>query len=440
MNIGENNTRIAKERRSTSRNRRFVFPLLLLALVPLTACDALLEAELPGQVTDDALNAPELAETLVAGAQADFECGYQGHLLGVEAGFANVFQYVIFQIEMIQIANRQPRLIEYGAGECASNRDPIWFIMQRGRVQAADASRRILEEMDAAEVEDLDFLVGKAFAYEGYATQFLSEAWCEVVFDGSGVTVSRAVGMAQAEARFTSALTYSQTALAGARAAEAQDIIDLALVGRARSRLNQGNTAGALLDAGAVTPGFVYNATYETSPGRRANMVQRLEDGFNVHPRDRALMVGGVPDPRVPVENIGLHSSSGVGDWWVQRKYADDGSDLPFASWREAQLIIAEADPAQSVAIINLLRTDPSGLHSELDSSGWPLPAYVDAGAPANAAAVLEERRRELYLQGVEMGDDQRSGQFALWDTGTSPVNAPIGDLTCLPLPEVEFF
>jgi hypothetical protein len=237
-----------------------------------------------------------------------------------------------------------------------------------------------------------------------------------------------------------SSLQYSQLTLSGARAAEAQDIIDLALVGRARSRLNQGKTAGALLDTGAVTPDFIYYATYETSPSRRAGMVERLEVGFNVHPRDRALMVGGVPDPRVPVENIGLHPSSGVGNWWVQRKYADDGSDLPFASWREARLIIQEGDLAQSVAIINELRTNPAGLHSELDTSGWPLAAYVDGGAAANAAAVLEERRRELYLQGVEMGDDQRTGKLAEWGTGTSPVNAPIGDLTCRPLPEVEFF
>ena len=290
MKIRANNTRIADGARFTSRERWLVFPLLFLALAPLLACDELLQAELPGQVTDDALNAPELAETLVAGAQADFECGYQGHLLGVEAGFANVFQYVIFQIEMIQIANRQARLVERGAGECTSTRDPIWFIMQRGRTQAADAARRILEEMDPGDVEDLDFLVGKAYAYEGYATQILSEAWCEMVFGGSGETVTRAAGMAPAEDRFTLALTHSQLALSGARAAEAQDIIDLARVGRARSRLNQGNLAGAITDADMVTEGFVFYATYESSPSRRANMVQRLEDGFNIHPRDRSLM------------------------------------------------------------------------------------------------------------------------------------------------------
>ncbi len=442
MTIRANGTRIAKGPRSTSRKRRLVFPLLLLGLAALTACgalDDLLQAELPGQVVDEDLNNPLLAETLVAGAQADFECGYQGHLLGVEAGFANSFHYVDFLIEMIRIANRQARTIEHGIGECASNRDPIWFIMHRGRTQAADAARRILEEMDPAEVEDLDFLVGKAYAYEAYATQILSEAWCDMVFDGSGTRVSRVDGMARAEARFDLAIQFSTTALSGARGAEAQDILDLALVGRARSRLNQGNTAGALADAQAVTAGFIYYATYETSPGRRGGMVDRLEQSSVVHARDRNLMVGGVPDPRVPIENIGPHEVTGVGEWWVQRKYADDGTDLPFASWREAQLMIAESDPAQSFDIINELRTNPAGLHVDLDTSAWPLPAY-GGGTPAEiAATVVEERRRELFLQGVQMGDDQRSGDFSKWDTGVSLVNAPIGTLTCLPVPELEF-
>ena len=442
MAIRANATRITKGPRSTSRRRRLVLPLWLLALAPLTACgalDDLLEAELPGQVVDGDLNNPLLAETLVAGAQADFECGLQGHIFGVEAGFANVMHYTNFQIEQITIANRQSRLVEYQRGECTSNRDPIWFIMHRGRTQSADAARRILEEMDAAEVDDLNFLVGKAYAYEAYATQLLSEAWCEMVFEGSGTTVTRLAGMVQAEAKFDLAIQYSTTALSGSKAAEAQNILDLALVGRARSRMNQGNTNGALLDAAAVTAGFIYYATYESAPSRRGNMVNRLEDGFVVHARDRNLLVGGVTDPRVPVENIGAHTLTGVGDHWVQRKYADQSSDIPFASWREAQLMIAELDPTQSVAIINALRLSSAGLHSELDTSAWPLAVYVDGGAAANAAAVLEERRRELYLTGVQMGDDQRSGDLSHWDTGISLVNAPIGDLTCILIPEVEF-
>lgn len=415
--------------------------MLCLAIVSMSACDALdelLQADLPGQVVDEALNAPELAETLVAGAQADFECGFQGHLLGVEAGFANAFQYVIFQIEMIRIANRQTRTIEHGVGECTSDRDPIWFILHRGRMQAADAARRILA-MPQGSVDDLDFLVAKAYAYEGYATQLLAEAWCEMVFDGSGATVSRQAAMAVAETRFTSALDFAQDALAGPRADEAQDIVDLALVGRARSRLNQGNTGDALTDAQAVTQGFVYHATYDASPSRRINMFLRLENGFLVHPRDRDLNINGVPDPRIPVANIGQHSSTGIGDWLVQRKYTDNGTDIPFASWREAQLMIAEIELGQTaVDIINDLRATVDDL-DHVPPGNYNLPQFASTDDQEILEQVLEERRRELFMQGVKIGDDQRSGKYTEWDTGFSPVNAPIGDLTCLPVPEREF-
>jgi hypothetical protein len=293
--------------------------------------------------------------------------------------------------------------------------------------------------MPPGSVEDEDFLVAKAYAYEGYATQLLSEAWCEMVLDGSGQTVTRAAAMAVAEDRFSLAIQRATDALSGARAAEAQDILDLALVGRARARLNQGNLTDALADAQLVTPGFFYYATYETSPTRRQSMVSRLEDGFVVHARDRNLTVGGMPDPRVPIENIGQHSSSGVGDWIVQRKYADNGTDIPFASWREAQLVIAEIEGGQTaVGIINNLRATVADL-PWVDDSHPGLPPFASTDDAEILATVLEERRRELYLQGTKMGDDIRTDNIDTWDTGVSLVNAPIGVLTCLPVPEIEF-
>jgi starch-binding outer membrane protein, SusD/RagB family len=260
-----------------------------------------------------------------------------------------------------------------------------------------------------------------------------------MVFDGSGQVVSREEAMAVAEARFTSALDHAQDALSGPRAAEAQDIVDLALVGRARSRLNQGNTTGALADAQAVTPGFVYYATYDASPSRRINMVLRLENGFLVHPRDRDLNIDGVPDPRIPIANIGQHPSTGIGDWLVQRKYASNGTDIPFASWREAQLMIAEIELGQTaVGIINSLRATVDEL-DHVPPGSYNLPQFASTDDQEILAQVQEERRRELFLQGMKMGDDQRWGTFTEWDTGFSPVNAPIGDLTCLPIPEREF-
>ncbi|MBM4185331.1 MAG: hypothetical protein FJ207_14130, partial [Gemmatimonadetes bacterium] len=43
--------------------------------VTLGACSGLLDVDLPGSATEDALNDPLLAETLVVSVVGDFECG-----------------------------------------------------------------------------------------------------------------------------------------------------------------------------------------------------------------------------------------------------------------------------------------------------------------------------------------------------------------------------
>lgn len=90
--------------------------------------------------------------------------------------------------------------------------------------------------------------------------------------------------------------------------------------------------------------------------------------------------------------------------------------------------MIAEIEGgAVAVDIINTLRDTHD------------LPHFASTDANEIRAQVLEERRRELFLQGTKMGDDLRTGEWQDWDTGVSPVNAPIGDNTCIPIPDIEF-
>jgi hypothetical protein len=418
--------------------------------------DELLEVELPGQVVDGDLNDPELAETLVVGAQSELECALRGHLFGIEAGWANSFQYVGILIEMILIANRQDRVVEVGIGDCTSARDPIWFTMHRARTQGANAIRRI-EAMPEGSVEGVDLLLAKAYTMEGYAVEHLAEPWCEMVFDGSGAVVSRQDAMRIAEARFSTAIDHAMSATAGPRAAEAREMLNLARVGRARARLNLGDAAGVVEDAGQVDAGFVFYATYDQSPSRRQNMVNDLESNYVVHPTFRNvgvlpdgrsvsatgepirtdLSAGAVPDPRVPVQMIGTHSSGN--EWWVQRKFENTGSDIPFASWREAQLMIAEVEGGQvAVDIVNQLRATVDELPWVSSDPG--LPQFSSSDEPEILATVLEERRRELFLHGQKVGDDLRTGHWNEWDTGTNPVGQQYGDNSCVPLPDSEFF
>ena len=71
---------------------------------------------------------------------------------------------------------------------------------------------------------------------------------------------------------------------------------------------------------------------------------------------------------------------------------------VPIASWREAQLIIAEAEGGQeAVNRVNILRNHHG------------LPNYTGGTSPAEIQAlVIQERARELYLERHHLNDLQR--------------------------------
>jgi hypothetical protein len=242
---------------------------------------------------------------------------------------------------------------------------------------------------------------------------------------------------AEAEARFDKAISAATTANNQAR-------LNRARVGRARARLNQGETAEARADAALVPAGFVRNATYSGAGGaRRANLVltQMYRGGFSsVDPSFRGLTVGGVADSRVVVVDGGINGHDNATRIWRQTKYPAIGTPIPIASYDEAQLIIAEIDAATGTpagiasaeAIINGLRARAS------------LPPYVAGTAAQTQADVLEERRRELFLEGQRLGDIVRFNITMSPAAGTSyPVKGGVygthtGSQLCMPLPDLE--
>src|SRR5205814_1312852 len=80
-----------------------------------------------------------------------------------------------------------------------------------------------------------------AAAYAGYSRILLGEGFCEAAINLGPLLTSNDV-FASAETMFTTAITAAQ-------AAGDQQILNMAYVGRARARLDQGNKAGAATDA-----------------------------------------------------------------------------------------------------------------------------------------------------------------------------------------------
>jgi hypothetical protein len=435
-------------------------PVLLPLLVLTAACDELLEVDVPGFVTVGALDDPELAETLVLSAQGDFECGLVDHL---------AFSGQWFELFLNSSASRpdalsglRSQLVDVYADPCDSGTGPVWSTLQLPRQQAQRAVRYIEEVYPAGSVVDQDFLVAKARLYEAYSIQLLGEAFCGVTFDG-GPLMTPAQTYAEAETRFAEAMTRAQASIgAGRRVSESQDILDAARVGRARSSLYLGNGGDVLAYAGAVTQGFEFLSTYETSPGRRNNRINERDNvGETMQPHihysqltiepDGSLTQGsgtGIADPRVVVdEPAGELDLRGVIQRRIQMKYPSEGSDIPFSTWREAQLMIAEVtaatDPDGAIPILNTLRTSTEGLYAEIDDSAWPLPTLDPAPGAYTAAEVdylvKEERRRELWMQGAHHGDKLRwaGNNYPDWEP-TDEYGQLQGAGTCWPVPFLE--
>lgn len=262
----------------------------------------------------------------------------------------------------------------------------------------------------------------------GFAKASIGALWCTTAFGGVGPELSSMDVYARAEEEFTAAIN----------AANASDEThQAALVGRARVRLFMGDDAGAVADAQEVSPDFEIFATYSTNSFAQRNRVHfRTWDFANwtVGPAFRDLTIDdtGVPDPRVDLALNPVPAFEPSQDLLAPFKVATPTTPLRYASGDEAQYTIAEIQGGQTaVDIINAVRAR-HGITEVWTPSG---------GDPDEIRnKVLDERKRMLFLEGTRQGDLRRyitRYGLDLFPTST-PQGFPMGNQTCLPLPEIE--
>ena len=375
-----------------------------LAAVVLTTvgCDSLLEVELPGKVRDQDLDNPVLASALALAAESEFDCA-----LGLYAQYMGLWAndlYVASNILFPRLVQRRQPAQDQQDGSCESDYPHAMMLpMHMARAQAVRAIER-LEAFDDADVPDKTLLLAKSHAYAGYSHQLLGEAFCGLTFDG-GALVTR-------EATMRTAIDFFATALALANqvsGSEALSLRNMVLVGRARAHLNLGEGPQVVVYASQVDARFARNAQMSASDSRRYNPIYMLlppeSRQYAVHPSYANLMVGGVADPRVPLVDEGLGTGfDAVTHMWGQAKFLDRAGDIQFASYREAQLMIAEVQGGQTaVDIINTLRATVADLPwVDAGHPSLPLPPFVSTDAAEISAMVWEERRARAALPGNE--------------------------------------
>jgi starch-binding outer membrane protein, SusD/RagB family len=400
--------------------------MTVLTLGVTVACsnfDRLLVVQTPSRLGEAAYLVPANASLISSSAVADYECALGGYIVASALGAGELVDATqtaarwsydrrnVFAVDALYSTNGCEAIGVYTPINTARHTN--------------DQAVRKLEEWTDAQVTGRQRLIALNAAMAGFSLVLLGEGFCEGTIN-VGAALAPAAIFDSADARFTKAI-------AAATAAGDQAILNLAYVGRARARINRGNRAGAAEDAARVPVSFVYNATADATIGRRNNRIfQQINqsNSASIAPAYRALTVGSIPDPRVSVTNINRLAADQVNQLWNQNKYASLTATYPIASGIEAQLILAEArGGTDGVTILNGLRA----------RAGIQLPALSAAEVAAFDATVVEERRRELFLQGNRWFDVKRFNLPLVPATGGNYAKGGVyGDQRCWPLPDVE--
>lgn len=424
--------------------RMAVFTLAATLLVVPTGCDTLsdpLEVEPASRIPASQLEVPGNALLLSDGAVGDFECAFRVYtamsgLIGEE------FIYTAQTLSRSPYDRRATTKddSDYGINSCTGGTNAAYGVytpLQTAR-RSNENVLAFLKTWSDADVAagpgspNRTNLMAIAAAYAGYATLLLGEGFCTMALSSVGIDKSiNYGGEIQRDSVFRYAISLFTEAIAFADAAANTSIRNMALLGRARAKLNIGDYAGARADATLIPSGYVRNVSASDATTRRQNQITLDNSATN-----RATSVGEpyrtMNDARVPVVATTLVSATGILHYY-QTKYPTTATPLPLATYEEAQLIIAEAairsnDLASALLILNASRT----------RGGQSVP-FAGVTQADYLAELVDQRRRELFAESHHLGDIIRYSIPVQPPAGTqSHFGGAYGSQICMPLPAVE--
>jgi hypothetical protein len=417
-------------------------------LVTLGACDSLLEVELPGNLVEDDLYQPASAQILINSVIADFECAYSMYSATISASEDATWKTSGYWSVYTEYQTLRP-----AGGACTANTDvgTDWFQgFQKSRL-LAESAFDYLSSDDWASVPDRDRLRATAAVYAGLFYSTVGEVYCEYALPGQSIQTPTQM-LEKAEEWMTTAI--------GIMGANDYEIISttslkqFAHLVRARVRLAMGDNTGAAADANEVQAGFVAYVTRDASVRPRWNAVHQAFNGtrwrsfagpvwwYGVDDTqlvsagylDLTIGAGGMPtvddgvaDARVPVVYTGQFAQDGVTDQYMTEKYSSTGDWQRMATWAEAQFILAEVDgtAAGIRGYINAVR-DTNGID--------PLTAALTDDEAYSV--LIEERRREFFLEGRHYADKLRYGLWFPRGQGFNHKQVRYGLQYCWLMPE----
>jgi len=388
----------------------------------LGACntDKILEVEFPGQIPTEQINDPSLAAVLVRSVIGDFECAYSNYMSGSSV---HSDEYETSNSN-VPLANWGERTItadenDYSVGTCEGNFG-MNLTLHTARFQSEEASKKLAGWTDQ-QVTGRASLQAQAKVYGAYSYLLMGEGFCQVAFDGAAVQPPTAA-LTLAETKFGEGIAFAQ-------ASSNTDMLNLARVGMARTKMDLKKWAEAVTFASQVPPTYTKNVDRGQESNRRWNKLWRLAEQQGAY--TVATTYRNMNDPRVPVIDAGRGAFNSEVRLWVNRKYNSLTSPMRLASGIEANLIQAEAliqqnQVAQGMALINTRRAAVS------------LPPLVALTQTDAINVVIDERRKELSFEGGHRLNDLLRYKIT-WKVGSNPfTNRNYGTTTCWPHPTRE--
>jgi len=412
-------------------------PIVIAIALVAAGCGSLTETS-ASQVLGSNLLQPSNAPLLANSVVADFECAYADY-----ATATGIVSDELADAQLFALGWDYDRRTMYASSPildftCAplgnnpgSQQNPgVWAPLSTARFDG-DTLLSLLNGWTVGQVPNRVQIIGQTAAYTGYTLTLMGETMCAGAIDGGPkITPDSLLGLA--EAHYGVAITNATTAHDSVS-------LNMALLGRARERLDRGKSINAAADAALIPAGFNKVATYDGGSTRRENRlftVMFRDLFYSVDVPFQHFMTNGVQDPRVLVDSTGILGQDQVTHVWAAEKDPTIGTSIPIAHWSEAQLIQAEAandagNPSGAIGFINAIRA------SEL------LPPYAGGTDQASVqVAIVHERAAELFLEGHRLADMIRYGQTLI--PYYPPVGTPFkdggsfGTQLCFPLPTVE--
>ena len=384
------------------------------------ACDDFLTVNNPNVVDASEIDPIADAATLALSAQQDFAAAY-GRFVVYGGWFSGeAFSSDVNAAGNLFATRRVDRTL--GALEGA-----LFGPLSRARA----LSDRVLSALEGTPGEST-IHAARAAVFSGYSFLVMADHFCVGTING-GPPLTPEMMLDSAVTRLSNAIQIGRTA----GTPEAQQLVDIALVGRARAHLWAGRNAEAIADAEAVSDGFSYSLVYIDDLANRDRLGNYVWDQtFSQTTVSAAPAFRDLNDPRIvlipPAVNHHV-PMDGTTEIWSMQKHSSYASPIRLASKLEADYIAAAA--SGTTAMLALIQRERARNNQ---------PAYTGLTDDQSVLTeFLEQRSREFFMEGKRMGDLQRypTALPHLAPAGTPYRKnnyAPYDDKTCLPLPFKE--